>query len=145
MRKFGYFVVVLGLTLPSLCADRTASVSGYVRSSAGVPQMGAVVEVLGSALHTFRVFSDENGFFSASGLAPDTYSVKVSAPAFLPSLREKIGLRAGKLTMVEKGSEASRISSFRFADFASSAAAIPATPAPTITRSRTSEPAAEPG
>ena len=95
MRKFGYFVVVLGLTLPSLCADRTASVSGYVRSSAGVPQMGAVVEVLGSALHTFRVFSDENGFFSASGLAPDTYSVKVSAPAFLPSLREKIGLRAG--------------------------------------------------
>ena len=57
--------------------------------------MGAVVEVLGSALHTFRVFSDENGFFSASGLAPGTYSVKVSAPAFLPSLREKIGLRAG--------------------------------------------------
>lgn len=95
MRKFGYFVVVLGLTLPSLCADRPASVSGHVRNAAGVPQMGAIVEVLGSALDTFKVFTDENGFFSASGLAPGIYSVKVSAPAFLPTLREKVGLHAG--------------------------------------------------
>ena len=95
MRKFGYFVMVLGLTLPSLCADRSASVSGYVRNSQGTPQMGAAVEVLGSALQSLKVFTDEKGFFSARGLTPGTYSIKVSAPAFLPTLREKVGLRAG--------------------------------------------------
>jgi hypothetical protein len=95
LRKFGYFVMVIGLTLPSLCADRSASISGYVRNAEGVPQMGAVVEVLGSALQSLRVFTDEKGFYSARGLTPGTYSVKVSAPAFLPTLREKVGLRAG--------------------------------------------------
>ena len=57
--------------------------------------MGAVVEVLGSAFENFRVFTDEKGFFSASGLIPGVYSIKVSAPSFLPTLREKIGLKAG--------------------------------------------------
>ena len=95
MRKFGYFVMVLGLTLPSLCADRSASISGYVRDSQGTPQMGVAVEVLGSALQSLKVFTDEKGFFSAHGLTPGSYSIKVSAPAFLPTLREKVGLRAG--------------------------------------------------
>jgi len=95
LRKFGYFVIVFGMTLPCLCADRSASVSGYVRNAQGTPQMGAAVEVLGSALQSLRVFTDERGFFSARGLAPGTYSIKVSAPAFLPTLREKVGLRAG--------------------------------------------------
>src|SRR6266550_9522285 len=57
--------------------------------------MGAAVEVLGSAFENFRVFTDEKGFFRASGLIPGVYSIKVSAPSFLPTLREKIGLKAG--------------------------------------------------
>src|SRR5713226_10525845 len=57
--------------------------------------MGAAVEVLGPAIEGLRVFTDEKGFFVASGLFPGTYSVKVSAPAFLPTLREKISVRAG--------------------------------------------------
>ena len=95
MRKFGYFVFVLGLALPAVCADRAASISGYVRNAEGVPQMGAAVEVIGSALESLKVFTDEKGFFSAKGLKPGSYSVKVSAPAFLPTLREKVGLHAG--------------------------------------------------
>ena len=97
MRKLGYFVVALGLALPvwSAAADKTATLSGYVRNAGGVPQMGVAVDLLGTALQTFRVFTDENGFFSATGLVPGNYSVKVSAPAFLPTLREKINLRAG--------------------------------------------------
>ncbi len=97
MRKLGHLVVVLGLALPVLCAgaDRPAAISGYVRSANGIPQMGAAVDVLGSALQSMRVFTDENGFFSAAGLAPGNYSVKVSAPAFLPTLRDKISVRAG--------------------------------------------------
>jgi Carboxypeptidase regulatory-like domain len=57
--------------------------------------MGAMVDVLGSALQRMRVFTDENGFFSARVLAPGNYSLRVSAPAFLPALRDKINVRAG--------------------------------------------------
>lgn len=95
LRKLGYIVVALGLTLPAWCADRSASISGYVRNPNGVPQMGAAVEVLGSAMQTLKVFTDDRGFFTATGLMPGIYSLKVSAPSFLPTLREKIGLKAG--------------------------------------------------
>jgi Carboxypeptidase regulatory-like domain len=57
--------------------------------------MGAAVEILGSALESLRVFTDEKGFFSAQGLVPGVYTVKVSSPSFLPTIREKIGVRAG--------------------------------------------------
>jgi len=57
--------------------------------------MGAVVEVFGTALPDLKAFTDEKGFFSIAGLAPGNYSVKVSAPSFLPTLREKINIRAG--------------------------------------------------
>ncbi len=67
--------------------------------------MGAVVEILGSAaqalkVFTLKVFTDDRGFYSVPSLLPGTYSVKVSAPSFLPTLREKIGLRAGAKLMV---------------------------------------------
>src|SRR5919201_2802403 len=58
--------------------------------------MGAMVEVLGSAAaQTLKLFTDENGFYSAKGLRPGVYTLKFSAPSFLPALRERIGLRAG--------------------------------------------------
>ena len=55
-----------------------------------MPQMGAMVEVLSSAVHTFRLFTDENGFYSASGLLPGVYSVKAYSTSFLPALREHV-------------------------------------------------------
>lgn len=100
LRKFWFLVAVLGLTLPGSAADRLASVSGYVRSAEGVPQMGALVEVLGSAFHTVRLFTDENGFYSATGILPGIYDIKVSAVSYLPTLRERIGLRAGNMATV---------------------------------------------
>jgi hypothetical protein len=62
--------------------------------------MGAAVEILGSAAHAMKVFTDDRGFYSVASLLPGTYSVKVSAPSFLPSLREKIGVRAGAKLIV---------------------------------------------
>jgi hypothetical protein len=100
LRKFWFLVVVLGMALPGFSADRFASISGYVRSSQGVPQMGALVEVLGSAFHSVHLFTDENGFYSATGILPGIYDIKVSAPSFLPSLRERIGLRPGSASTI---------------------------------------------
>jgi hypothetical protein len=62
--------------------------------------MGAAVEILGSAAQALKVFTDDRGFYSVASLVPGTYSVKVSAPSFLPSLRERIGLRSGAKLMV---------------------------------------------
>jgi len=57
--------------------------------------MGAVVQILGAASRTLTVFTDEAGHYTATGLLPGLYTLKVTAPSFLPALREKIGLRAG--------------------------------------------------
>lgn len=95
LRKLGYFVIAFGLTLPVWSAEKSATISGYVRSAGGVPQMGASVEVLGTALQSVTVFTNDKGYFRAVGLLPGTYSLKVSAPSFLPTLQERIGLKAG--------------------------------------------------
>ena len=96
-------LIGIALALPVLAADRpgAASISGYVRSAAGVPQMGAMVEVLGSAAHSLRVFTDENGFYSAAGLLPGVYNIKAYSPSFLPALRERVGLSPGASAMVD--------------------------------------------
>src|SRR5437867_4243557 len=95
LHRLGCIAIAVGLLGSAWGAERSATISGFVRSANGAPQMGAAVEVLGAAFETFKVFTDERGFFSASGLIPGMYSVKVSAPSFLPTLREKIGLKAG--------------------------------------------------
>ncbi len=100
LRKLGCFVLAFGLALPVWAADRSASISGYVRSSSGVPQMGAMVEVLSSAVHTFRLFTDENGFYSARNLVPGNYTIKALVPTFLPASREHVSLRAGTSVIV---------------------------------------------
>ena len=95
LRKLGTWAIVLGLALPVLAVDQPGAISGYVRTSTGVPQMGAVVQILGAANHNFTVFTDAAGYYTAAGLLPGLYTLKVTAPSFLPALREKVGLRPG--------------------------------------------------
>jgi hypothetical protein len=93
--KLGIWSVILALSLPVFAADRTGAISGYVRNASGTPQMGAIVEILGAANHSFVVFTDASGHYAAPELLPGFYTVKVTAPSFLPSLREKVGLNPG--------------------------------------------------
>jgi len=95
-------VVIVALSLPAWAGQRPGVISGYVRDASGLPQMGAVVEIAGTALaHTLTVFTDVAGFYSAKDLLPGSYSIKVSAPSFLPSLEEKIGLQPGNVVHVD--------------------------------------------
>ncbi|MGH9530311.1 MAG: carboxypeptidase-like regulatory domain-containing protein [Terriglobales bacterium] len=100
LRKLGCFVITFGLVFTAYAADRPGSISGYVRSATGAPQMGAVVEVIGSAMQSLKVFTDEKGFYSATGLHPGFYSVRVSAPSFLTAEHEEVGLRAGSILIL---------------------------------------------
>jgi hypothetical protein len=99
MNKLGTWVVVLGLALPVCASEQPGAISGYVRNASGAPQMGAVVEILGSeigsASRSLTTFTDGLGFYSATGLLPGIYSVKVSAPSFLPTVLDRIGLVPG--------------------------------------------------
>jgi len=99
-RKVSLLALLLGLVLPAWSADQPGTISGCVRSAGGVPQMGVAVEFLSSAAHSLTVFTDENGFYSATGLIPGIYSVRASAISFLPTLREGIGLRPGNKVLL---------------------------------------------
>jgi hypothetical protein len=97
LHRFATWTIVVGLALPLWASgnDRPGAISGYVRDASGDPQMGAVVQILGAANHTLTVFTDGAGYYVASGLLPGMYSLKVTAPSFLPTLREKVGLKPG--------------------------------------------------
>ena len=84
----------------SLCVTARAgvdpsSISGYVRDSAGVAQMGATVELASNAGQHQVTFTDANGFFHIAGLRAGSYAVRVTAPSFLPALREDVALGTG--------------------------------------------------
>ena len=95
LRKLGIWAIVFGFSLPVWAEPQPGAISGYVRNASGTPQMGAVVQILGAAHRTLTVFTDAAGYYTATGLLPGLYSLKVTAPSFLPALREKVGLRPG--------------------------------------------------
>lgn len=87
--------MVVAVSLPAWAAGRPGAISGYVRDASGTPQMGAVVEIAGSAARSLTVFTNGDGFYSAADLLPGFYTIKVSAPFFLPALLEQVGLHPG--------------------------------------------------
>jgi hypothetical protein len=95
-RKLGWILVTLAISLSASAATNPGTISGSVRNSSGTPQMGAAVEILAqAATHGPIVYTDEKGRYTAHGLLPGTYTVRVSAPSFLPSIREHVGLISG--------------------------------------------------
>jgi hypothetical protein len=71
------------------------SVAGVVRDSAGVPQMGAVVQLLRPDMTVLAsVYTNSNGRFTISSVFPGRYSVKAMGTSYLPSLRENVHVRA---------------------------------------------------
>lgn len=100
-RKLGFLAILLALALPAWSESAKISagtISGYVRDRGGAPQMGAAVEILGLAAR--KVFTNDHGFYSISALLPGSYNIKVSAPSFLPTLRERVNVRSGAKLMV---------------------------------------------
>lgn len=99
-RKLGCLLIVMTLAASASAAVNPGTISGFVRNSGGTPQMGATVEIVSVSLQPITARTDANGFYSLKGLLPGTYSIKVTAPSFLPSLREKVGLQSGASVVV---------------------------------------------
>ncbi len=87
-------LVAAALSVPAFAGQGT--ITGKVKSTAGVPQMGAMVEaVCLGASKTFTVFTDSTGYYAFYELIPGNYDIKVSAASFLPTLRENVSIRSG--------------------------------------------------
>ena len=95
---FAGFAVLMALGTAPLCGAATASVSGLVRDSAGVPQIGAEVQLLGPDLSLIAsVYTNGEGRFLISSLTPGHYILKAMGLSFLPSQRENVRVHTGTI------------------------------------------------
>src|SRR5262245_55509739 len=106
MRKgFAATSLVACLLLCPLLANAAgtlATITGKVQDSNGVPIAGAlVIAVAASPIFPERIaLTDKDGGFSIVNLFAGQYTVKVSMPKFLPSLKQGIQLTAGGTTIL---------------------------------------------
>src|SRR6266403_1169688 len=99
--KFGWLFMMLALSslTTTAAASNKATITGTVRDAAGIPQMGAIVEVLG-AKEVVKAVTDDHGQYHVADVLPGMYRIKVSALSFLPSLREGISVKSGSSLVV---------------------------------------------
>jgi Carboxypeptidase regulatory-like domain len=91
---FAFFIALIALGAVPVHGAAPGSISGVVRNSAGVPQIGAVVQLLRSDLTVLAVvYTNDKGQFSIPSLVPGRYSLKAMGAEFLPSLRENVHVR----------------------------------------------------
>jgi hypothetical protein len=89
-----FFVLLMVAGSASLYGDARGSVSGLVRDSAGVPQVGAQVELLRPNLSVIAsVYTNANGRFAIPSVLPGRYALRATGAWFLPSLRENVRVR----------------------------------------------------
>jgi hypothetical protein len=89
--QFALFAVLILLGSVPLHGAAPGSVSGLVRDSAGVPQIGAQVQLLRPDLSVIAsVYTDATGHFTIPSVLPGRYAIKAMGAWFLPSLRENV-------------------------------------------------------
>ena len=85
--------VLLFLSGASLVAQSDAGVSGTVRDRHGKPQMGVMVELLGSATSA-TALTDLEGHYQIKNVLPGVYQLRATAALYLPRLRRQLWLQA---------------------------------------------------
>ncbi len=91
---FALFAALIGLGCAPSFAASQLTISGLVSDSAGVPQIGAVVELLRPDMSVIATaYTSSKGRFSFASVLPGKYAVKAMGSSFLPSLRENLRVR----------------------------------------------------
>jgi len=86
--------MLLALVSAEALLAAPASLTGVVRDRAGVPQIGAQVELLRDDLTVAATATtDRNGRFLMTSLVPGHYSMKAMCASYLPTLRENVRVR----------------------------------------------------
>jgi Carboxypeptidase regulatory-like domain/TonB dependent receptor len=100
-RILGWMIIAVAMCLGASAEVAPGSISGSVTDSAGIAQMGASVEMLAVGTgQRILAYTDAVGHFTINGLTPGNYDIRVSAPSFLPSVREDVILAAGAAKVV---------------------------------------------
>jgi hypothetical protein len=80
----------------------TGDILGTVVDNAGIPQMGATVNLFNRYERLIaKTMTAADGRFAFAGLPADVYSIRVSLASFLPAARNRIAIRAGMDSMLE--------------------------------------------
>lgn len=95
---FAVLIALIAVGAAPVHAAAPGSVAGVVRDSAGVPQIGAVVQLLRPDLSVLAVvYTNDKGQFSIPSVLPGRYAIKAMGTLFLPSLRENVRIRRGTI------------------------------------------------
>ncbi len=104
MQRSQVKIALLALTLTVAATGRAAgpaaAVSGVVRDTQGVAQMGALVQVLANDAMVGTAFTDLHGRYLIPNLDPGKYEVRASAALFVPAMRGNLQLRPGAKAVV---------------------------------------------
>lgn len=99
--QFAILALMLTLTSVSGASAAGAVVSGTVRDSQGVAQMGALIQVMaGDSVTAGTAFSDMHGRYLIANLLPGRYQVRASAALLVPALRDNLQLKSGGRAVV---------------------------------------------
>lgn len=84
------------LALPAVSrAASTAAISGVVRDTQGVAQMGAMVQVISGANSVATAFTDLYGHYRIANLGAGNYQIRATAALFVPAMRANLRLANG--------------------------------------------------
>jgi hypothetical protein len=93
---------MLSLATGGSAVAASAVVSGVVRDTQGVAQMGAMVQVLAVGSATVATaFTDMYGRYRIANLVPGKYRVRATAVLFVPATRANLLLRTGMRATVD--------------------------------------------
>ncbi len=100
--EFVILAVLLGIAPMGLAADHRAVVSGVIRDAKGVPQMGALVQILSpDASVRASAFTDLEGRYLVRSLLPGLYGIRATAALFLPASRDNLRLQPDRRAVVD--------------------------------------------
>jgi hypothetical protein len=81
----------------------SGTISGVVKDSSGIPQLGASVELMAEApgvLAARQLLTNTQGVFHAESLPPGMYTVQVTLAGFLPAFEKHIQITSNLTTVV---------------------------------------------
>ncbi len=95
-KEFGLGALMLTFASGICSAASTAAVSGVVRDTQGVGQMGAMVQVLtAGSVSVATAFTDIYGRYRIANLVPGRYRVRATAALAQPAMRNNLELSNG--------------------------------------------------